>query len=170
MQDPVLEGVLGALVQRELHRLRHRHTFTAHRQCVGDYDHPRRSCPALFPGHRILHQLGERRGAEPLGAPHLGSQSTLADDDRVGGQVAEVRLEAAEHLVAHRLPVFGSVEVLQVEPGFERIVLGVQQRRQMAEGPSHDHAGQGEELSAVLAEVEVAGLVDVQVHRAARRF
>ena len=81
-----------------------------------------------------------------------------------------MRFEAAEHLVAHHLPVFGSVEVLQVEPGFERIVLGVQQRRQMAEGPPHDDARQGEELSAVLAEVEVAGLVDVQVHRVARRF
>jgi len=62
------------------------------------------------------------------------------------------------------------VKVLHVEPRFERVVLSVQQRRQMKERSPHDHARQSEALGAVLAEVEVAGFVDVQVHRVARRF
>ena len=39
-----------------------------------------------------------------------------------------MRLEAAEHLVAHGLPIFRGMEVLQVEPVLERVLLDVQQR------------------------------------------
>jgi hypothetical protein len=77
--------------------------------------------------------------------------------------------KATKHAIADGLAVFGGVEVLEVEALLEEVVLDVQETGQMRERPPHEHPAQQETARAAAAEVEVAGLVDVQVERAARR-
>jgi len=92
----------------------------------------------------------------------------LAGNDAEHSHTAAVRRETTKHAIADRLPIFGGVEVLEVETLFKDVVLDVQKARQVSEGAPHEHPSQHEMARAVVPEVEVPGLIDGEVERVPR--
>ena len=94
----------------------------------------------------------------------------LASNDAEHSHTAAVRRETTKHAIADRLPIFGGVEVLEVETFFKNVVLDIQEARQVSERAPHEHPRQHEMARAGVPEVEVPGRINVEVERVPRVF
>lgn len=124
-----------------------------------------RKCIQRFPN-----ELVEDCRVEPLRGTKPAVKLRLAGNDAEHSHTAAVRRETTKHAIADRLPIFGGVEVLEVETLFKDVVLDVQEALQVSERAPHEHPSQHEMARAGVPKVEVPGLIDVQVERVPRMF